>query len=1562
MFGLPLALLLVAMFGVCQAQGTFEDAETSNDDTSINAHQHFDLRHTIPGEPEVDYPIYSEVPETSFECAGRHEGYYADMETRCQAFRICAHTARSVHGFGFLCPNGTLFSQKNFVCDWYRNVNCAESEQYYSKNNANRIGSSYDMMEKVRQMMEYPMKTISRALQNKGSSVANHPIAPQVSHHTLKKQLELAEGGTDVSETDEETQSSRDSSQRAYLARKQAVTRAQVESVSKSQQSAHQEDTVTQQRKRLQQQRQQQRTETEVETTKVTKVQSVGTGNAHDEDVYVNSLGELSSDPGVNFMHDSARIIAESPSRTYKYEKNANFAERVNVGLNNLADGTAAGDVIAPDYVKHLRTADEDAILAANINNLLEEVSADVDTSISGYQVPAPTRNKTSFRFLSRGFSSQSDRSKRPPYEYAKPKQTASTIRFSPNELPIDDTYKDTKEFSKPKPTVSSADINGTTFESNVETMQFIIMTTTPAPTSTSVASTEIPKEAATSTTAKVRASIIEVGDGLSLRDTTEESNVTTTAAPTYVNSERYYLNNVSTLSQNLDYNFLSPPASESGEGGIESSTADEPTLYEFSNFEGSSGSTQTVTEVSTNMDEGLSRLALIETSTVSATTPQSQEIDESADVYANVVQQLLFPTQSRGTTTSATIRKANTAREHPIAHTFPPIVDEEKLTVEDQAAKLLLAGVKLTKHDNHIDDANALRSRGSYSARLDPTIGEAGALLIHVDDETIATNSDIVDPDDVSSTSSSTTTTTTAQPETSTSIVASLSEGGSFQERIRNYRRLASQQRATVKPLAHLQHNQLNSGRKSKTTTTKPPSSSTTATTTRSYLKRVAASRLRLSRLSAANNRVANTTISTTTDSATVEYSNSNNNDIESSQTSRKIAVRNIDKELGNVDGGKRYDGRGNSFDSDSAHKRTTTSAPAAEDESSSSTVRSWDTVRNNLRRFQVSRKPSTVSTTTTTSRPARSETISTRRGALRSRNRFANFKTQASAAATTTSTPITTYAPTTTRTSTTTTAATATTTQSTEPSTTPYLLSPTPNLDHLLKSITSSVSYSTSSSTNTQAPLSLPESYQTFPLTSSSSSSSSSSASASANAPAVDFTFSSPPSNAPSATYTQDDTPTFLEFNKLTRAIVDNSVLQNFRSQQQQLSRPPAAYHTTPAAVGRSLALDSNARAVSNFAVLQSYNKLPPQATAQLTSTQRQPQQSQQQLLQPQPQPHRQPPTSPAPSIVIARAEGQRIAPSSLTSIISALATQPPPKTTPSTPYVALDDFLTKKFAQTGQGFTKTNAAAATTKLTNINYNNQLQQYKATQSQQQQQNIQPLYHRVAPQPLQPQKERQPTFSEQFQQQQQQQLLHQQQQLRQLQQNQHIQQQQQFNGNTLYQATYQQQAKSLQQPTPTSAQKPQQQLISNQLYYPQQQQQTSLITSNFFSSFKQNQQQQQPQFPPFFTSASGTRPQQQLAFNELSNNIVPPEHDKHFNVQLPALTAGLIPAPTLTAQRRMDVVDVAESESASIFHDHNSGAGGAYNGVSSYDVPLSSIGRLPNDITHFLRRLRKVK
>ena len=36
--------------------------------------------------------------------------------------------------FSFLCPNGTLFNQQYFVCDWWFNVDCAATEQFYSLN------------------------------------------------------------------------------------------------------------------------------------------------------------------------------------------------------------------------------------------------------------------------------------------------------------------------------------------------------------------------------------------------------------------------------------------------------------------------------------------------------------------------------------------------------------------------------------------------------------------------------------------------------------------------------------------------------------------------------------------------------------------------------------------------------------------------------------------------------------------------------------------------------------------------------------------------------------------------------------------------------------------------------------------------------------------------------------------------------------------------------------------------------------------------------------------------------------------------------------------------------------------------------------------------------------------------------------------------------------------------------------------------------------------------------------------------------------------------------------
>ena len=43
-------------------------------------------------------------------------------------FHICtADGAGGLAKYSFLCPNGTIFNQNYFICDWWFNVDCAES-------------------------------------------------------------------------------------------------------------------------------------------------------------------------------------------------------------------------------------------------------------------------------------------------------------------------------------------------------------------------------------------------------------------------------------------------------------------------------------------------------------------------------------------------------------------------------------------------------------------------------------------------------------------------------------------------------------------------------------------------------------------------------------------------------------------------------------------------------------------------------------------------------------------------------------------------------------------------------------------------------------------------------------------------------------------------------------------------------------------------------------------------------------------------------------------------------------------------------------------------------------------------------------------------------------------------------------------------------------------------------------------------------------------------------------------------------------------------------------------
>jgi len=82
--------------------------------------------------PELGGPKFNTVPQTSFRCEDQATGgYFADTEAECQVFHICLNGANLG---SFLCPNGTLFHQQFFVCDWWFNVDCQVAPDSYNLN------------------------------------------------------------------------------------------------------------------------------------------------------------------------------------------------------------------------------------------------------------------------------------------------------------------------------------------------------------------------------------------------------------------------------------------------------------------------------------------------------------------------------------------------------------------------------------------------------------------------------------------------------------------------------------------------------------------------------------------------------------------------------------------------------------------------------------------------------------------------------------------------------------------------------------------------------------------------------------------------------------------------------------------------------------------------------------------------------------------------------------------------------------------------------------------------------------------------------------------------------------------------------------------------------------------------------------------------------------------------------------------------------------------------------------------------------------------------------------
>jgi len=102
------------------------------------------LMKSVPGIPGEDYPIFAAAPDTAFSCevdVQVNGGYYADPEAQCQVFHICSANAEGgLAKYTFLCPNGTIFNQEYFICDWWFNVDCDEAAALAESRNAEIAG------------------------------------------------------------------------------------------------------------------------------------------------------------------------------------------------------------------------------------------------------------------------------------------------------------------------------------------------------------------------------------------------------------------------------------------------------------------------------------------------------------------------------------------------------------------------------------------------------------------------------------------------------------------------------------------------------------------------------------------------------------------------------------------------------------------------------------------------------------------------------------------------------------------------------------------------------------------------------------------------------------------------------------------------------------------------------------------------------------------------------------------------------------------------------------------------------------------------------------------------------------------------------------------------------------------------------------------------------------------------------------------------------------------------------------------------------------------------------
>ncbi|GIY30819.1 chitin-binding type-2 domain-containing protein [Caerostris darwini] len=141
-------LLVIGMFLIC-------GSPSASDDSLERAKLYM--------EACAKQELFASVPPLNFTCENKIAGgYYADIDTGCHIFHLCAPSnLQSLTDHPFCCHPELVFDQRFLVCDRPENVDCPVSYRYYS--------DQFDGPVKVQQRENEEQQAKNRARQSRGS-------------------------------------------------------------------------------------------------------------------------------------------------------------------------------------------------------------------------------------------------------------------------------------------------------------------------------------------------------------------------------------------------------------------------------------------------------------------------------------------------------------------------------------------------------------------------------------------------------------------------------------------------------------------------------------------------------------------------------------------------------------------------------------------------------------------------------------------------------------------------------------------------------------------------------------------------------------------------------------------------------------------------------------------------------------------------------------------------------------------------------------------------------------------------------------------------------------------------------------------------------------------------------------------------------------------------------------------------------------------------------------------------------------------------------------------------